>query len=801
MNHTEISHPLSEREIYRGLRTNIIAGSLGMAFFAVATGVPITMLMERLGATGEQIGLIVTCQQVAMVAQIPAALLAEHLRSRKIAFASLALGHRVLWFVPALLPLLFPEGAATTIRVIIAVVAVSSLMAQASAPLWYSWVSDLVPDDRSGRFWGTRQSTVTFSFLIMTALAGWLLDRFTGPAHALTGFSVVFGAGAMLGVADILVHLWVPEPLQKATGENSPLRRLMELLRDADFRRLTLIMGAWTFSLGLIGSFGIVYLKRAFDASYLQLSVLSVIASLGTVIASTVLGLAIDRIGARPFGAFLLFVCPLMGAVWWLVSPHTVEIPLAGHVWRVPQPILVIGGANLLAGALYSSVGLCHMKLLGAVTSRHHGRTLAMAVHWTFIGLVGSLGPWAGGKFMDMYTSIDPGWRLPLGPSWSFFHWLLLFHALICWFVAAPLMLGLRRGVKEPSFGAVLARLRPGNPLRAAGMLYDMWLAVTTNSSDTRARAIRRLGEKRATVAVSDLIRKLDDPSAEVREEAAMALGRIGGDEAIAALIEELRDPQSDVALPVARALRRARDPRSVDALMGALETGDRETAVESARALGAIGDPRAAEALRDTLRSTRDLVLATASGEALARLGMIDAIYDILPRIKTASNPVLRRALCVAVGDLLGEPGEFYSILAREEETHGIEVERLLRQIRRWMERSDSGLDLATVERLKQGTHAIQNAFDEEQIPLCADRMVAWAREFTEAIPWPPPRKNRSSPSVKNDPAARVAAMLWFLDLLNRHWVDVELGHRDRTDLLLGIYALYALVQTYMGT
>ena len=39
--------PLSEREVRRGLRVNIFAGSLGMAFVAVASGVPITMGNSR----------------------------------------------------------------------------------------------------------------------------------------------------------------------------------------------------------------------------------------------------------------------------------------------------------------------------------------------------------------------------------------------------------------------------------------------------------------------------------------------------------------------------------------------------------------------------------------------------------------------------------------------------------------------------------------------------------------------------------------------------------------------------------
>jgi len=797
MNGVAQPKPLSEREVRRGLGINILAGSLGMAFVAVAFGVPITMLLERLGATGAQIGLLATFQQMAMLAQIPAALIAPRLTSRKIGFASLALAHRALWFVPALLPLLARDGASPIIWAIIGVVAVSSMLAQASSPLWFSWISDLVPERESGRFWGRRQSIVTFAFLAMTAFSGWMLDAFAGTAEeprALVGFSLVFGIGALLGVADIVVHLWVPEPPIRATAARPAWWRLLaDPLRNADFRRLTLLIGIWAFSLGLIGSFGLVYLRREFAVGYLHLSALALIASIGTAIAGAATGLLLDRIGARGFAAFLFFVCPLMGLSWFFISNRILEFSLGGVTVRLPQPIAVIGAVNLISGALYSSVGLCHFKMLGELAPKGVGRTAAMAVHWTAIGLIGAVGSWLGGLFMDRFPAFDPGWTLPFGVPWSFFHWLLIFHALICWLVVAPLMLNIRRRGEDLPLGEVISRLRPANPLRTVGMVYDMWVAVSTDSSRTRARAIRRLGERRAEVAVRDLIRKLDDPSAEVREAAALALGQIGGDEAINALIEELRDPQTDIALPVARALRRARDPRSVDALLGALETADRETAAESARALGAIGDPRAAQALRETLRSTRDIKLATASGEALARLGSIDAIYDILPRVKSAANPVLRHSLSVAVGDLLGEPGEFYRILSREEETSGIEAERLLREIRNLIEKEKDDGDEPALDRLQKGTFAIQIAYDEERIPECAEQLLQWARAFAAEFP-PPPAAAASG--AARDLAERAAVTLWFLDLLNRHWADVDLGHRDRTDLLLGIYALYALVR-----
>ena len=102
--------PITERDVRRGLRLNIIAGALGNVWVATALGIPFTMLLQALNASGVIIGLATTVQQVAMIVQIPAALLADRFQSRKKLWAWSVIPHRLLWFIPAALPLLFADN-------------------------------------------------------------------------------------------------------------------------------------------------------------------------------------------------------------------------------------------------------------------------------------------------------------------------------------------------------------------------------------------------------------------------------------------------------------------------------------------------------------------------------------------------------------------------------------------------------------------------------------------------------------------------------------------------------------------
>jgi MFS family permease len=144
---------LTDRAVRRGMRFNIAAGALGNMWVAAALGVPLTMFMDLLGASGVLIGLTVTVQQVAMLLQVPSSLLAERLARRKPFWAALNLTQRLLWFIPAILPLFLAGNARTMSIITVCIVALSAVLSNGAAAAWWSWMADLIPERVRGRFW------------------------------------------------------------------------------------------------------------------------------------------------------------------------------------------------------------------------------------------------------------------------------------------------------------------------------------------------------------------------------------------------------------------------------------------------------------------------------------------------------------------------------------------------------------------------------------------------------------------------------------------------------------------------
>jgi len=678
------AEPLSEREVRRSLRTNIVAGSLGMWWAAATFGMPLPMFMESLGASGLLIGLVTTVRQLSMLAQIPGAVYAERLAERKGFWAITTILHRAVWFLPAILPWMFPAMDPRLPMMIVITVALSDILANAGTASWFSWMAELVPERTAGGFWGARQSILTASGLVAAAAMGWILDAFPAPAEpggGFTGFSILFALAASLGIADIILHLRVSEPRPTPAPRHRPLLdRLLLPLRDPDFRRLTFAMGAWSFSVGLAGSFGAIYLKRDFGVSYTELSWLYIAASLGAVISGFVIGYLVDRLGARAMATILMAVAPLSGLSWFLLSPGDVEIRMPGlQVLQIPQPIFVQLFAHLLAGGLYSGVVLCQVRLATGLAPAE-GRTLSMAVHWSLIGLTAALGPVCAGAIMDALDRSPLDLLLPSGLRWSFFQVLVLLHLLTAWALAVPLISRLRTRKGDIPVGTALARMMVGNPLQSVRNLYTIYAASAPAS---KARAARGLGHARTALAVSDLAAQLDDPSQEVREEAVAALGSIGTGEAAEALIRKIDDPGTDLDAQILRALRRT-PTAAVPAALARLTAADRETVSEAARLLGRAGHADAVPALVRLLEETTDPKIAEACAEALGHLRANEAAPALLSRFVAAHGDRRRSALALAIGTLAGEPEEFYLTLTADLRERGSALGPIREAVRR---------------------------------------------------------------------------------------------------------------------
>jgi MFS family permease len=428
------------------MRLNVIAGVLGMFWMVAPLGLPLPLLMRAVDATGFQLGLMSAAWQVAMLAQIPSAFLVERLATRKTFWASVSIVHRLLWLVPVVLPWWLPDRKDLWPILIVAALGLSNALGQAGTALWQSWMADLLPQARAGRFWGARHRWLSASLMCGALLYGFLLDRYSSGPGEFLGFQIVFILVALFGVADIVVHLAVHEPrMVRHDRGGHLLARVMEPLRDANFRRFTFAMGLWVagqamlgYTMGVPGFFSMVYVKEGFGASYGQASWLFVASALGAVLWTTTIGHWIDLHGGKKIMRFLIGWAPVTMLAWLFVTPHAWPLPFVGGT-PIPQPIYLMGLVSLVLGGFYSATWVCQVRLTQVLT-KPAGRTVAMAVHWSIVGFIGSLGALFAGWLKDNLPAGWPGTIFPGGAPWGYFQVLVILHCLLAWLIVRPMI-------------------------------------------------------------------------------------------------------------------------------------------------------------------------------------------------------------------------------------------------------------------------------------------------------------------------------------------------------------------------
>jgi MFS family permease len=441
-------------------RSNL-AGALSMVWMTCGGpgSVLLTLfLQEALHAAKWQIGLVMTMVYLGPTFEPLGAYLVERLRRRRALFVSAFLGNRIPFLALALIPFLGSADArpGLGLAVVWAVIAATRVAGHIGTPAWWSWMGDLVPERRRGRFFGCRTqwaSAVTAASLVVGMA---LLQLLGGMDNGLL-VSVLFGVGTLFGIADILLYLRMPEPPLRSgrePGAAAPTFTLAQAItacagpfRQPGFRRLLLGMGLWSFSANLVLPFLPVYQRGevlrgtpvGLGVSWLFLAVLCVSSSVAAALSSQPWAGWGERRGPRRLlilGSGYLFVNLL----------YLVVLP--GHGLWLLVVVALIGGALTAAWTVSSN------QLLLGMAPREN-RSFYVAGYDFTNGWLMAGGPLLGGWLADHMPA--PTWLLPGGLSVCYFHVLLL---LACTGGAVALVILAR--VPEPvrTVETVVPRLR-----------------------------------------------------------------------------------------------------------------------------------------------------------------------------------------------------------------------------------------------------------------------------------------------------------------------------------------------------
>ena len=393
------------------------------AMGTLTTGVFLVGLAVALNASNFMIGVLAAIPFFVQLLQIPAVLLVERFQHRRwISVAASGTG-RIFLVLAATTPFLPPHLG---IAALAGCLAIHQGFGAISGCAWNSWMRDLVPENRYGRFFGMRNfCTVTLSLLLSLAAAS-VIDYWKRhhPAEGIYSYSVLFLVGGIAGLYGVYLLAKTPEPpMTPSTARFDALEVLIEPFRDRIFRRLIAFLAAWNFAVNLASPFLTVYMLKSLNFPLATVVLLNVVSQLSNLAFLQIWGKLGDTFGNRPV---LRVTAPLF--LFCFLAWSATGVPwLSGVV----LPMIVV--LHILMGLSTAGVGLASGNIAMKLSPVGHA-TSYLAANGVVTSLSASLASLLGGATADFFArrefSLLFSWKSPRSKetfdalslhSWTFF--------------------------------------------------------------------------------------------------------------------------------------------------------------------------------------------------------------------------------------------------------------------------------------------------------------------------------------------------------------------------------------------
>ncbi|HLI48629.1 MAG TPA: MFS transporter, partial [Chthonomonas sp.] len=282
------ARPLNRWEVLKGLQISIWEGAAATVWITLTGGAFLTGFAIWLHADSFAIGLLSAIPTLAALIQPIAAYWAEQKSARKPFVAWCSFCGRMLWLPILLLPFLLPKSLA--LLGFLLLFTLSSILTSMPQPVWTSWMSDLVPPDHRGRYFGRRNMVAGFVGMVVGMLAAWFLDRMVHRRHSAMGFAVIFGVSLLGAVLSLILILRQPEPPPSSvtTQGEEPRQSFLDHYRapfaDPNFRALLLFSTVFCIGQFVAAPFFTAYGLQILHLNYVWMQILAAVVGVSNML-------------------------------------------------------------------------------------------------------------------------------------------------------------------------------------------------------------------------------------------------------------------------------------------------------------------------------------------------------------------------------------------------------------------------------------------------------------------------------------------------------------------------------------
>jgi MFS family permease len=321
-----------DKKVEKSLRFSIYDGifASGMVGFASEFFSP---FLISIGATARQIGILSAVPNlIASLLQIKSAEMTDLIGSRKKTLNIFVLMQAIMLAVIAL----FILQDRVNVNFFIFMVTLFVSFGAFATPAWGSLMSDLVPEDIRGRYFGTRNMIIGFVTVITMLLGGVIIHSFEN-AQITVGFSLVFMLAFSCRIISLFYirKMYEPVPAWKP-GKGFTFFTFLANIKSNNFTRFVVAVSLMNFSVNIAAPFFAVLMLRELQFSYLLYTGIVTTGNAVVFLTMRRWGIHADRVGnIKIIKATSLFISII--PLFWIIDRNPVYLMFiqmaAGFLW------------------------------------------------------------------------------------------------------------------------------------------------------------------------------------------------------------------------------------------------------------------------------------------------------------------------------------------------------------------------------------------------------------------------------------------------------------------------------------